>query len=158
MRTALAFQPNICAKADNCPLIGAAGMWFSQTQVVVHLQVGEHGKDYTFLDCGRWTVDRLRVRQKFVDGLLLAGFSSPLKRISTNCLPRTNLDGLKTTTINAKARSRKGFFEKTCFKLQSKFEGSHRLPSTVYRPSSALEKYFPPVVRKLSLKKSPLQT
>jgi|GEM_PF-6804130 len=66
-------------------------MWFSQTQVVIHLQVGEHEKIIPPpLERGRYTMEK---------------------------------------------------------------------PSLmVHRISSVLEKYFPPVVRKLSLKKSPLQT
>ena len=47
MLTAFAFQPNIRAEADNHPLRGAAGMGLPQAQVVVHLQVREHGRDYT---------------------------------------------------------------------------------------------------------------
>lgn len=51
MLTAFAFQPNIRAEANHHPLIGTAWMRFAQTQVVVHLQVWEHGKDYTAALC-----------------------------------------------------------------------------------------------------------
>ena len=36
------FQPNIRAEAHHGPFVGAAGMWFSQAQMIVQLQVGEH--------------------------------------------------------------------------------------------------------------------
>ena len=42
--TTLALQPNIGAEPDNRPLVGAARMLFSQTQVIVELQVGKHDR------------------------------------------------------------------------------------------------------------------
>jgi hypothetical protein len=47
MTTALAFQADVRAEAHDRPLIRAAGMGFPQAQVIVQLQVGKHGKDYT---------------------------------------------------------------------------------------------------------------
>jgi len=43
MAAALAFQADICAKANHRPFVGAAGMWFTQTQEIVELEVGKHG-------------------------------------------------------------------------------------------------------------------
>jgi hypothetical protein len=40
--TAPAFQPYICAQADNVPFIGAARMLFAKAQVIVQSKVGEH--------------------------------------------------------------------------------------------------------------------
>jgi hypothetical protein len=34
------FQPDIRAQTGNCPLIGAAGMLFAESQVIVEAQVG----------------------------------------------------------------------------------------------------------------------
>ena len=48
MLAAFAFQTDICAEPHHGPFIRAAGMWFAQTQVIVHLQVWKHTKDYTF--------------------------------------------------------------------------------------------------------------
>jgi hypothetical protein len=36
-------ESNIRAKTNHGPFIGAAGMLFTEAQVVVELQVGEHG-------------------------------------------------------------------------------------------------------------------
>ena len=47
MLTAFAFQANIRAEAHNRPLIRAARMRLPQAQVIVHLQVREHERDYT---------------------------------------------------------------------------------------------------------------
>jgi len=47
MPAAFAFQPDIRAEAYHRPLVGAAGVGFPQTQVIVQLQIGEHGTDYT---------------------------------------------------------------------------------------------------------------
>jgi hypothetical protein len=40
---AFALQTNISAQPRDNPLIGAAGMLFAQAQVIVELEVGEHG-------------------------------------------------------------------------------------------------------------------
>jgi hypothetical protein len=47
MLTPFAFQSNIRAQANYSPFIRAARMRFSQTQMVVQLQVRKHGQDYT---------------------------------------------------------------------------------------------------------------
>lgn len=49
MLTAFAFQPNIRAQAHHDPFVRTAGMWFAQAQVIFHLQVRQHGWDYTAL-------------------------------------------------------------------------------------------------------------
>ena len=55
------FQPDIRAQTGNCPLIGAAGVLFAESQVIVKSQVGEHnvggGCEYYKLIC-----DKLRMR------------------------------------------------------------------------------------------------
>jgi len=40
--TAFAFETDIRAEARDGPFIGAAGMLFAETQVVVEMKVGEH--------------------------------------------------------------------------------------------------------------------
>jgi hypothetical protein len=42
--TAFAFQPDIRAEPRDDPFIGAAGMLFTQSQVIVELQVREHNQ------------------------------------------------------------------------------------------------------------------
>jgi hypothetical protein len=42
MAAALAFDADIRAEPDDRPLIGAAWMWFAQTDEVLELKVGEH--------------------------------------------------------------------------------------------------------------------
>ena len=42
MLAAFAFQTNISAQANHRPLVRTAGMRLTQTQLVFHLQVGEH--------------------------------------------------------------------------------------------------------------------
>ena len=41
--TTFAFEPNICAEACDGPFIGATRMLFAEAQVIVELQVWEHG-------------------------------------------------------------------------------------------------------------------
>lgn len=59
MLAKLTFKPNIRAEADNNPFVGAAWMGFSQSQVIVKLQVGQHGinRNHYKLNC-----DKLRLR------------------------------------------------------------------------------------------------
>jgi hypothetical protein len=40
--TAFAFQSDVRAEADDGPFVGATGMLFTEAQVVVEAQVGEH--------------------------------------------------------------------------------------------------------------------
>ena len=40
--TAFAFKPDIRTETGNGPLVGAAGMLFAESQVIVEAQVGEH--------------------------------------------------------------------------------------------------------------------
>lgn len=47
MLASITLQTNIRAKADHCPFVRAAWMWFFQTQVVFQLQIRKHGQDYT---------------------------------------------------------------------------------------------------------------
>jgi hypothetical protein len=50
--TSLAFKPDIRAETRNSPLVGAAGMLFTEAQVVVEAQVGEHKiRDWRIEDC-----------------------------------------------------------------------------------------------------------
>ena len=41
---AFAFKSNICTKSNYSPIVGATGMLFAEAQVVVELEVGEHGR------------------------------------------------------------------------------------------------------------------
>jgi len=41
---AFALKPDICAETDYGPLIGSTGMRLAQAQMIMELQVGEHGK------------------------------------------------------------------------------------------------------------------
>ena len=41
--TAFTFESNIRAKTCDGPFVGAAGMLFAEAQVIVEMEVGEHG-------------------------------------------------------------------------------------------------------------------
>jgi hypothetical protein len=47
--TTFTFQPNICAQADNRPLVGATGMLLAKAQVIIQLKVGKHIGKCSFL-------------------------------------------------------------------------------------------------------------
>jgi len=44
MLTPLAFQADIRAEANHCPLVGTAWMGLSQSQMVIQLQIREHDR------------------------------------------------------------------------------------------------------------------
>lgn len=48
-----AFQPNVRAETRHDLFVGAAGMLLSQAEVIVELQVGEHGG----MENGEWRIE-----------------------------------------------------------------------------------------------------
>lgn len=41
---AFALEPDVCAETGDSPFVGAAGVLFTEAQVIVELKVGEHGR------------------------------------------------------------------------------------------------------------------
>lgn len=54
--TAFAFESDIRAETGHDPFVGTTGMLFAQAQVIVEMQIGEHGRGV--LDTGNRNIEK----------------------------------------------------------------------------------------------------